>query len=398
VSLKVLFVIEGLGHGGAERSLAEMLPGLIQAGISPTVVFFKKHQQSLEHVFRDHGVVLHFLPPQGLIHDILTLRRLIRSEQPDVVHTALFKADLIGRLASIGQGAAVVSSLVNTNYDPIRLQNRDISAPKLWLVRQIDAWTARRLTTHLHAVSEPVKQAAVGALGVSADRITVIERGRNASFVRPNADHRAMVRQNLGLQPADEVIVTLGRQEYQKGQKYLLEAMADVARQRPRAVLLLAGSPGRQSATLRAITKACGLEGCVRILGHRDDVADLLAAADLFVFPSLYEGAAGALLEAMAVGLPIVASRIPAIASSVEEGRNALLVERATVEPLARAIVELLSDPERAGRFGRHSRDIFEERFTLERCAARMVEFYRLVAQRKGGPFTTRPVPAVHCE
>jgi glycosyltransferase involved in cell wall biosynthesis len=87
----------------------------------------------------------------------------------------------------------------------------------------------------------------------------------------------------------------------------------------------------------------------------------------------------------MALGLPIVASRIPAIEEVVEEGRNAILVERASVDLLAGAIVDLLEDRDRAGVFGRRSREIFEERFTLDRCTRRMVEFYRQLG-RSGDP------------
>ena len=398
MTVKVLFVIEGLGHGGAERSLAEMVPLLIRAGITPKVVFFKKHQQSLEHVLTDQGVELQHLPARGLVRDVLALRRVIRADRPDVIHTSLFKADLIGRLAATGGTTPVVSSLVNMNYDPIRLRNQDISAAKLWAVRQIDAWTARYLTTHLHAVSTPVKVAAIDALGISPDRITVIERGRNTRFDRLSTTDRANVRTALGLTDADEVILTVGRQEYQKGQRYLVDAMEEVLRHRPKAVLLIAGSRGRHSELLQKLAESRGLNARIRLLGHRDDVPDLLNAADLFVFPSLYEGAAGALLEAMAAGLPIVASRIPSIQSTVEEGNNAILVERATVAPLAAAIAGLLADRERAKRFGRRSREIFEERFTLDRCVARMVEFYHGLTHRAGGPITRQAVSAARIE
>jgi glycosyltransferase involved in cell wall biosynthesis len=397
MTFKILFVIESLGHGGAERSLAEMMPCLVRTGIQPVVAYFQKRQKSLEPFLAAQGATLHFLGQRGIVRDVLAVRRLIRAERPDVVHTALFRADLVGRLASIGTDTVVVSSLVNTNYDRIRLQNGDISAPKLWLVRQIDAWTARHLTTHLHAVSEPVKSAAMDALGISPTRITVIERGRSDRFSPPSAEDRARARQKLKLNDSDDVIVTVGRQVYQKGQRYLVEAMECVSRHRPRAILLMAGSPGGQSGLLTEIRERRNLAECVRFLGHRDDVPDLLAAADLFVFPSLYEGAAGSLLEAMAMGLPIVASRISAIENAVEEGRNALLVERMQSVPLGDAIVGLLDDPERARQFGCRSREIFEERFTIERCTSRMVEFYRRLAATNERPVRTHAASAA-CE
>ena len=163
MSLKILFVIDGLAQGGAERSLAEILPSLAKAGITSIVAFFHRHEENLEALFRAQGADLRFLPERGVTRRVVALRRLIQSESPDVIHTALFESDVLGRLASIGHNAVVVSSLVNTPYDPIRLENNDINPVKLWVVHMIDAWTARYLTTHFHAVSPAVKEAAVDA-------------------------------------------------------------------------------------------------------------------------------------------------------------------------------------------------------------------------------------------
>jgi glycosyltransferase involved in cell wall biosynthesis len=381
IQLKVLFVLDGLAPGGAERSLAEMLPDLTRAGIEPTVAFFHRHEANLESLYRARGAVLHFVDARSLKGRVAALRRVIRMERPNVVHTALFNADLIGRLAAVGQKVVVVSSLVNTPYDRIRLRNSDVNALKFHAVRLVDGLTARSLTTHFHAVSETVKRAAVATMGLRPERITVIERGRNICL--PGPERRRWARAKLGLHHSDKVILTVGRQEYQKGQRYLLEAIEEVIRRDPTAILLVAGASGRQSDTLIDIRRHSAHPDRIRLLGYREDVPDVLASADLFAFPSLYEGAAGALLEAMALGLPIVASRIPSIEEIVEEGHNALLVERATVEPLAAAITQLLSDRERATAFGLRSRKIFEERFTLDRCTRRMVAFYRQLARRQ---------------
>jgi glycosyltransferase involved in cell wall biosynthesis len=398
MSAKILFVIEGLGHGGAERSLVEMLPSLMRAGISPAVAFFDRHADNLESELRTQGARIYFLREKGIVGRVLALRRLIRQERPDIVHTALFNADVAGRLASIGQDVVVVSSLVNMGYDPIRLQNSDIRPMKLRAVRAIDGWTARVLTSHFHAVSQPVKDASVEALGIRPERISVIERGRTERFGGPSTERRTRARQKLGLKDSDEVVITVGRQEYQKGQRYLLEAMKEVARRRPNARLLVAGSKGRQSALLESICDRDNLAGAIKLLGHRDDVPELLAAADLFVCPSLYEGAAGALIEAMAMGLPVVATRIPSLTAIVEENRNAIVVQRTAIRPLAAAIVELLADRRMATAFGRRSREIFEERFTIDRCAARMIDFYDRLASHRQKPLTTPSTPALHCE
>ena len=118
-------------------------------------------------------------------------------------------------------------------------------------------------------------------------------------------------------------------------------------------------------------------EARVRFLGHRSDVPELLAAADLFVFPSLFEGLPGAVIEAMALALPVVAADIPAVREVVEPGGSAVLVPTRDSAALAEALGSLLEDAERRESFGRRGREIFEERFTLAQSAEKMISFYR---------------------
>ena len=135
---------------------------------------------------------------------------------------------------------------------------------------------------------------------------------------------------------------------------------------------------------LRRTVKERELEESVRFLGHRDDVPDLMTAADLFVFPSLYEGLGGALIEAMALSLPIVASRIPVFEECLEDGGNAVLVAPESPEGLAAAVGGLLESEEEMDRFRRRGREIFCHRFTLESSVTRLVELYERVATGSG--------------
>jgi glycosyltransferase involved in cell wall biosynthesis len=248
----------------------------------------------------------------------------------------------------------------------------------------VDLLTSRCLTTHFHAVSQAAKDSATTSLRIPAERITVVERGRNPGRLgQSGLERRWKSRQQLGLAAEDEVIVNLGRHEYQKGQKYLLEAAATLSFAHPRLILLMAGRQGNLTNELEKFKDHLGLNGQVRFLGHRQDVAEILAAADLFVFPSLYEGLPGAVIEAMALGLPIVASDIPPVREVVEENRNALLVAPASSAELAKAIATLFDDRDKALAYGRHSRKIFETRFTLQHSAARMIELYQKVAALK---------------
>jgi glycosyltransferase involved in cell wall biosynthesis len=188
----------------------------------------------------------------------------------------------------------------------------------------------------------------------------------------------------LGLAEDDKVIVNVGRREYQKGQRFLIDAVRILAPRFPNLVCLIAGRDGHLSEELGRMQREYGLESRVRFLGHRDDIPDLLAASDIFVMSSLYEGLPGAAIEAMALGLPVVGSDIAPTREVVEPGKSGLLVAPASGAAIASALRELLDQREVGLRMGREGRAMFLERFTLTRSTERMVELFRGVAGDPG--------------
>jgi glycosyltransferase involved in cell wall biosynthesis len=387
--LKVLFVIDGLGTGGAERSLAEMLPGLVESGITPVVACLLHRSEGIQDRVLEQGFDVRFVDgnssasgPRALIARVCALRKMIRSERPDIVHTAVFQANIAGRLASVWTRATVMTSLVNTNYAPVRLKDPHIRPARLKAVQLVDGATARHMTRHFHALTQAVKDHAVAALRIPPQRITVVWRGRDpARLGEPSPARRRRARSALNLRDDDQVLINVGRREFQKGQRYLLEALATLVLTHERIILLIAGRGGAASHELEELRDRLGLANRVRFLNHREDVPELLAASDLFVFPSVYEGFGGALVEAMALGLPIVASDIPSTWEVVEGGRNAILVQPESAQALAGAIGELLQDQAKSRAFGARGREIFFNRFTLQSSVTRMVQLYREVLQ-----------------
>ena len=373
-------VINQLGPGGAERSLSELIVPLADRGVRATVWCL----HPVDHRWIDDARLpceVRVLRARGLLAKAWQLRRHLRRDPPDVLHTTLFESDLVGRLAAAGTEVPVLTSLVNTTYDSIRLEDPRLSAPKLALVKRIDRWSARTMTDHFHAITEAVKRSSVDHLGLREERVTVIPRGRDeARLGAPSKERRARARLTHGVSDRAELAVVVGRQEHQKGHVHLLRATACLARSRPELVTLIAGREGHETTRLRTLHRRLDLGGRVRFLGNRDDVPELLAAADLFVFPSLYEGLGGALIEAMALGLPIVCSDLPAVREVVEHGRNADLVEPAAPEALAEAMARLLDDRDRRRAYGRRSRSIYEARFGIKQCADAHARLYRTIA------------------
>jgi glycosyltransferase involved in cell wall biosynthesis len=378
--LPVLCVINSLGPGGSERSLAELLPGLMSNGIRPSIVCLKDRRDGVEPSIRELGCEINFLTG-SISKQVRHLRRILQRELPRLVHTTLFEADVVGRVAAAGTGIPVLTSFVNTTYDGARHADPNIDRRRLSVVRSIDRLTARHLGTHFHAVSEAVKEDAVRALRLDPERITVIKRGRDAARLgTPGAARRKEARRRLGLSATAEVVLNVGRQEFQKGQRHLVEALELVASVRPEIVCLIAGREGHASPELQRISEQLVAAGRLRFLGHRDDVPELMAAADVVAMPSLYEGCSGVVIEAMALGLPVIASDIPSLREVVIEHENGTLVPPASPVSLAEAVGRLLDDRPRMAALGRRGREIFLERFTIAHSTARMTELYWQVA------------------
>jgi glycosyltransferase involved in cell wall biosynthesis len=310
--LRVMAVINGLGTGGAERSLAEILPGLRKRGIEVQVVCSYRRERGVEIQVVAGGFRVTYLERSSYLGRWRELRRLIRSERPDLVHTTIIESDILGRLAAAGSGVPVVTSLVNTSYDSARLADPSVRRHRLELVRIVDGFTARHLTSAFHAITQAVATDAVRALRISPARVTVFGRGRDLTRLgQVTPERRAEVRQRLGLDPNDVAVIAVGRQEFQKGHHVLVDAAASLHATFPRLRVIIAGREGSETGRIRHRITELGLEDVVWQLGHRDDVPDLLAASDVFAFPSRFEGLGGSLLEALALGLPCVVSDIP---------------------------------------------------------------------------------------
>jgi glycosyltransferase involved in cell wall biosynthesis len=224
-----------------------------------------------------------------------------------------------------------------------------------------------------------VARESVIALRIPRDAIYVVPRGRDRSQLAEVTDQRRMcVRRQLGIAEDVPLVLNVARQQVQKGLPLLIRAFSLVAERLPRVVLLQAGRPGATTAEAAALIARFGLEDRVRMLGRRPDVPDLLAAADLFVSSALWEGQGGAVLEAMAMGLPVVAFDDEAVAESL--GGTGVLVPRGDVDGLADAMHDALTDREGSRVLGRHARRRFDDTFEISRVAEAMVSMYRETA------------------
>ena len=247
--------------------------------------------------------------------------------------------------------------------------------------RLIERWSAR-LADRVIACSEAVRTWEIETMGQPPAKVTTL---RNAIVppVEPSDADRRSARAALGASPDDLLVGTLGRlYEPKKGLSIFVDAAAAVLARVPRARFVLVGD-GPARADLEARAARAGLGDRLRFAGERRDVARLLPAYDLFVQPSLWEGFGLTLVEAMAVGLPVVATRVGGIPEIVRDGRDGILVPPGDAAALARAIADLLDDPARRSAFAAEGRHRARTEFHIDRLVAETAALYRdALAQR----------------
>lgn len=384
IDRKYLLLINSLLPGGAERSLVELLSPLVASGVSPILVCLGRTEIGIEQEVVDGGFDMRFLKASNLPQKVREVRSIIRAEKPRLLHTTLFDADIVGRLAAVGTRVPVLTTLANTTYDEARIAgDATLSRRKVRMVQAVDAVTARTMTDHFHAVSDAAKVSAVQHLGISPDRVTVVRRGRDPDRLgRRTEERRRVAREHLGIGPDTPLVLTVGRHEYQKGQVHLIEAFAAISSRQPSAVLLVAGREGNASEALHLKAQGAGVTDRIQFLGHRTDIGDLMVAADIFVFPSLWEGLGGVLIEALALEVPIVSSDLAATREVVGgDGSSGILVAPGDAIALASAIESLLADPELRLRTVADSRKRFEAEFLLADRSEDLIELMDRVAR-----------------
>ena len=336
-SLRILYIIDSLREAGAERSLVEISAPLIERGIDFHVAPLGAND-TLAPQLRQAGTSVH-RDATGLNRgrQLMALRRLIRSLGPDLVHTTLYEADVLGRSAARLSGIPYVTTFAAESYSPQNFSNPSINPRKLRAAQTLDAITARGARGY-HAVSPSVADVMSDRLRLPRHRIVYIPRGRSRKRLgEPSPLRREKARASLGV-AGEPLIVSVARHEHEKGLDVLIAAMAEVVRQVPNAVVLIAGPEGRETSRLRSLA---GVQptNCVRFLGRRDDVAELMVAADLVVVPSRTEGLPGVVLEAMALECNIVATDIAGVRAALSRPLGTGLVAPGNPARLAEAII-----------------------------------------------------------
>jgi glycosyltransferase involved in cell wall biosynthesis len=299
------------------------------------------------------------------------LRRLIRERQIDIVHSHDYKTNLLAWL--LAQGGEVTPLSTVHGWTGRSRRER-------WVYYPGDKRVLAQFPK-LIAVSSEIGLELVRC-GAQPDRIVTVPNGIDHDAFRRDRSREPSIRRALGLGAADVVIGAVGRLEVQKRFDLLIDAYAELRATYSNVVLLIVGD-GSERDALRRQAARLGVADTCRLLGHRSDLVDLHHAFDLFVQSSDYEGTPNAVLEAMALETPVVATDVGGTSELVRNGKDGLIIPPGSRAALIRAMASILDDPQMVVPFAREARRRVETTLSFDaRMAAVEAVYTALQAQR----------------
>jgi glycosyltransferase involved in cell wall biosynthesis len=301
------------------------------------------------------------------------LRALVKSRQIDIVHAHDYKTDLLALLLGCVEPIVPLSTAHGW-------------AGHSWKEEAIYYPADRRLLARFPqaiAVSSDIRETIVRH-GGDRTRIHVLPNGVDPARFCPDAGRAAGARRDLGVSGEDLVVGSVGRLEAEKNYEMLVRAVGRLSTQLPQVHLFIAGD-GSKRDDLLAIARETGLGDRCHFLGHLADPTSLYHALDVFVMPSDNEGSPNAVLEAMAMAVPVVATSVGGVSDLVRDGQDGLLVARRDLEGLTGAIGALLADRARARSMGRYARLRVERELSFENRMRRVEAIYDMLVERYQG-------------
>jgi glycosyltransferase involved in cell wall biosynthesis len=378
--LSILLMGTQMALGGAQRLLLDQATWFHGHGHNVTCAFLYDKENLAEAWRRSLGFPLLSLSGirskdtfikkvGGLVFGLLRLWRLLRRGKFDVIQTFTYDSNLLGLPLAWLAGVPV---RIATHHGIIE------GFPRL-VERLHSALVNAGIASILVNVSRKVLEQAA-AVGIRREHMTVIPNGIPLG-ARHDSDKES-TRAELGVSARDVLVLSVGRLVYQKGHEYLVQAMDGLRRELPHIKAVICGE-GPLRRQLQSQIDRLGLGGVVTLLGNRLDIDRFLGSADVFVLPSRWEGLPVALLEAMDVGLPVVATRVEGVEEVVQEETHGLLVPPEDARALGESIRRLVFDADLRQRMSLGARARIREAYTIDIMCEKYLSLMRnLLAQR----------------
>jgi glycosyltransferase involved in cell wall biosynthesis len=383
--IKVLRIIARLNIGGPAIHTILLTTGLNNERFESMLVtgVEGKYEGNMLDLAAAKGVKPVIVPqlrrnidPIGGLITLFKLYRLMRREKPHIVHTHTATAGLLGRLAAKLAGVPVIlhtfhGHVLRGYFGPLR------SKVLVWMERCL-----ARLSDRIVTVSEGQRWELAGYGIAPLEKITVVPLGFELEDLLTCESHHGELRRELGFAKDNKLIGIVARLVPIKNHRLFLQAAQVVAEAVPQARFLVVGD-GELREELEAYARDLGLNGRVLFTGWRRDLPRLYADLDVVALTSINEGTPVSLIEAMAAGVPVVATAVGGVPDVVVEGETGYLVEGGDVKRLAGAIVELLRNPKEAREMGQKGREVAYPKFAAQTLIANVEGLYAELLRQK---------------
>jgi glycosyltransferase involved in cell wall biosynthesis len=378
--MRILLAAKTMGVGGLERIVVALARELHDRGHQVWVVssggnlVADVRRAGAEHIVAP----LELSSPIGVLQSARMIRRAIVEHRIDLVHSFSATASVAINLAVRGRGGSGLEG-VRVVSSPMGLQNspRELSVTT-WLRNWFLALGAEQILVISPEIRRHLKR--VGAREQSLVDFNFV--GLDVETFQPSDDDHQSVRREFGFSSDALLVSTIGALHPRKSHELFIEAAAQVSASEPRTCFLIIGE-GELRADLESLAAARGLHGRLAFTGVREDVPRLLSATDVYVKPGIVEGFIGiTVLEALALGKPVVAFETEDVKLALTDGETGLIVANADVDQLADRILYLLRNAEVGQRLGLAGQQVVLERFDFEVLARRLEEFYQGVLDR----------------
>ena len=364
--IHVVHIIDSAGYGGGERYILDIIQNASSAFHHWVAIPSDGPLKAELDAVSVPNIVINF-EKRFSIKSILTFIRFIRQIHPAIIHSHGYRSNIYGRIAAILLRKSHVCTVHVSLYDYIDTPQR-----LRWMYMMIERVTSiasRRLICISSAMTTDMLR-----LGIKPDKIIQIPNGVDITRFHPR-DNNVEIKRELGIGNSWPVIGTVGRMVTEKGQIYLIEALAKIKKAYPGLICLLFGE-GPLVLKLKDAANHIGVSEICRFPGVQKDIEQIYPVMDLFVLPSLREPFGLVLLEAMASGIPVVASSSGGPLDFIYSGENGILVPPKNPDALAEKIIDLLCDTLKLNDIANEGYRSARENFNVNKTVKRIEEVY----------------------
>ncbi len=363
--LKVLHLISSRGLYGAERVVINLTEAMDRSSVVPQVVLLRSEgypNTEFIKAFKNTGI--NAIPCKKWIdiNAIRKLNELIDEKQFDIIHCHEMKGRLYALLCSYKR-----SKLITTHHNWIR--NNFITS----LFEALDALYIR-FFSKIIAVSPEVKKMLSGIF-ISKEKIDVVINGINTNLFKRNEASRNKIRNDLFIDEKVKLVGSFGRISCEKGHIYFIKSALEVLKVLPKTKFIIIGNGPKEEEIKQYVIKK-EMSDSIIFLDFKENINEYYSALDIFVLPSIIEGTPMALIEAMSIGIPVIATKVGGVGHIIVDKQDGLLVQPKRIKELSDTIIELLNDTELSVSISKNGCKKVRNLYSAERMAIEYTKLY----------------------